>query len=162
MTLRCSSRFCTAGGASVLILQHNEENTGPNHSQSAWPQYSTLSGVCDTPYKGKIIMCTRTLQHCWLTWLYVNFLSMFYLWRWSCTSLYKPSFNLSTPHQSQNVILPVLVAVVGAIPGDGTQLFAIATQRLGWELILWKQRKTLTIHVIVTKRVVLMSTATYR
>lgn len=39
----------------MLVLGHNsdKDKTGPDNAQSAWPQYTTHSGVCDTPTKRK-------------------------------------------------------------------------------------------------------------
>lgn len=39
----------------MLVLRHNrdQDKTGPDNAHSAWPQYTTHSGVCDTPTKRK-------------------------------------------------------------------------------------------------------------
>lgn len=39
-----------------------------------------------------------------------------------------------------HALLPVLVAVVGAVSGNGAQLFAITAQSLWRELILWEKQ----------------------
>lgn len=66
---------------------------------------------------------------------------LFYPWGCLCKRLHH--FTCIHPLKESACTLPVLVTVVGAIPGDGTQLFAIATQCLGWELILWKYQRNI-------------------
>ena len=100
-------------------------------TQSAGPLYTTLSGVCDTLYrKGHVNKILTAL----VTVCEVVSLAMFDFDDEAAHLLFRtppsPFHPLSTP-KSRHTRLPVLVAVVGAVPGNGTQLFAVATQRLG-------------------------------
>lgn len=113
MMWRCSSAFCTEGGALVLVFWW-KPNVRRQHTVQLYK--CCLCTLFAWPYSCEL----RALwMHC------------------VCVSL------LVLNHQySQHAVLPVLVAVVGTIPGDSAQLFAIATQCLGWELILWGKKNT--------------------
>lgn len=110
------------------IFQSTADSMGPD--QAHWSLSPCSAFVNPVECQQNQILCGSLL-----TVAAVEKLFFWSVWSWTPTK----SFNIYPSTIASP--LPVLVAVVGAIPGDGAKLFAVAAQRLGWELILWKINK---------------------